>query len=117
MCRAVIPHLKARGGGKIVSVAARAALKGEAGLGAYSASKAGVVTLTQAMSEELIDDDIQVNCVLPSIIDTPANRRAMPEAEHSRWVAPEQIARVLAFLVSDDACIVSGAAIPVYGRA
>jgi NAD(P)-dependent dehydrogenase (short-subunit alcohol dehydrogenase family) len=115
--RAVIPHLVRRGGGKIVSVAARAALQGTAGLAAYSASKAGVITLTQAMADELRDQNVQVNCILPSIIDTPANRRAMPEADHSRWVDPAEIARVLAFLASDDSRAISGAAVPVYGRA
>jgi NAD(P)-dependent dehydrogenase (short-subunit alcohol dehydrogenase family) len=117
VCRSVIPHLKARGSGKIVTVAARAALQGAAGIGAYGAAKAGVLSLTQAMADELSNDNIQVNCILPSIIDTPANRRAMPDADHSRWVAPEQIARVLAFLASEDAAVVSGAAVPVYGRA
>jgi NAD(P)-dependent dehydrogenase (short-subunit alcohol dehydrogenase family) len=111
MSRAVIPHLKTRGGGRILSVAARAALHGVANLAAYSAAKAAVVSLTQAMAAELLDDDIQVNCILPSTIDTPANRRAMPAADPSRWVAPEQIAAVLAFFASDDARI------PVYGRA
>lgn len=117
MSRALIPHLKARGGGKIVTVGARSALHGTAGIAAYSAAKAAVLSLTEAMADELSSDNIQVNCILPSIIDTPANRQAMPGADHSRWVAPEQIARVLAFLVSDNAAIVSGAAVPVYGRA
>jgi NAD(P)-dependent dehydrogenase (short-subunit alcohol dehydrogenase family) len=117
MSRAVIPHLLARGGGKIVSVSARAALQGTAGLGAYAASKAGVITLTQAMADELRDSGVQVNCILPSIIDTPANRAAMPDADHSRWVPPSEIARVLAFLASDASTVVSGAALPVYGRA
>jgi NAD(P)-dependent dehydrogenase (short-subunit alcohol dehydrogenase family) len=115
--RAVIPHLVRRGGGRIVSVAARAALQGTAGMAAYSASKAGVITLTQAMADELRDQNVQVNCILPSIIDTPANRRAIPGADHSRWVDPAEIARVLAFLASDDSRAISGAAVPVYGRA
>lgn len=117
MCRAVIPHLVRRGGGKIVSVSARAALHGAAGLGAYAVSKAGIITLTQTMAEELRDSNVQVNCILPSIIDTPANRLAMPDADHSRWVSPAEIARVLAFLASDASGVVSGAAVPVYGRA
>jgi NAD(P)-dependent dehydrogenase (short-subunit alcohol dehydrogenase family) len=115
--RAVIPHLVRRGGGKILSVAARAALQGSAGLGAYAASKAGVITLTQSMADELRDANVQVNCILPSIIDTPANRRAMPNADPSRWVDPAEIARVLAFLASDESRVISGAAVPVYGRA
>jgi len=116
-CRAVIPLLRQAGSGKILCVSARAALKGTAGLSAYSASKAAVITLVQAMDDELRDENIQVNCVLPSIIDTPANREAMPDADPSRWVQPEQIARVLRFLASSDADVISGAAIPVYGRA
>jgi len=76
-----------------------------------------VITLTQAMADELRDQNVQVNCILPSMIDTPANRSSMPEADHSRWVAPAEIARVLAFLASDDSRAISGAAVPVYGRA
>jgi NAD(P)-dependent dehydrogenase (short-subunit alcohol dehydrogenase family) len=116
MSRAVIPLLKARGGGRIVTVGARVALRGAAGLGAYAASKAALLSLTQTMAEELRDANVQVNCILPGTIDTPANRRAMPGADHTLWVAPEQIARVLAFLASDDSVVVSGAALPVYGK-
>jgi NAD(P)-dependent dehydrogenase (short-subunit alcohol dehydrogenase family) len=117
VCHQAAPVLRAEGGGKILCVSARAALKGSAGLGAYSASKAGVITLVETLAEELREANVQANCVLPSIIDTAANRAAMPDADHSRWVKPEKIARVLRFLASPDADIISGAAIPVYGLA
>jgi NAD(P)-dependent dehydrogenase (short-subunit alcohol dehydrogenase family) len=76
-----------------------------------------VITLVEALAEELKEANVQVNCVLPSVIDTPANRAAMPDADWSRWVPPAEIARVLLFLASDDSAAISGAAIPVYGRA
>lgn len=115
--RAVAPLMAARGRGKIVAVAARAGLHGVANLAAYSVSKAGVITLVEALAEELKDANVQANCVLPSTIDTPANRRAMPDADSSRWVPPVEIARVILFLASDASTPISGAAIPVYGRA
>ena len=93
------------------------ALKGSAGLGAYSASKAGVITLVETLADELREANVQANCVLPSIIDTAANRAAMPDADHSRWVDPVEIAAVIRFLASDDSAPTSGATIPVYGRA
>ena len=98
-------------------VGARAALKGEAGLSAYCASKAAVLRLTESMAAELLDHRITVNAVLPSTIDTPANRNVMPDADWEKWVAPESLADVIAFLVSDAARDISGiAAVPVYGR-
>jgi NAD(P)-dependent dehydrogenase (short-subunit alcohol dehydrogenase family) len=115
--RAVAPLMVKQGSGKIVAVAARAGLHGTANIAAYSVSKAGVITLVEALAEELMEANVQVNCVLPSTIDTPANRRAMPDADASRWVAPAEIARVILFLASDDSTVVSGAAVPVYGRA
>ena len=105
----------AAGRGAIVNVAASAALKGAAGMGAYCASKDVVIRITEAMSAELRDKGINVNCVLPSIIDTPENRAAMPASDPSRWVAPEALAKVIAFLASDDAAAIHGAAIPVTG--
>jgi NAD(P)-dependent dehydrogenase (short-subunit alcohol dehydrogenase family) len=117
MSRAVIPRLREARGGKILLVSSRAALKGAAGLGAYSAAKAGVIRLAETLAEELQAENIQANCILPSLIDTPANRAAMPDADHSLWVPPARIARVLRFLASPDADIISGAAVPVYGRA
>ena len=116
-CKAVIPHLSERGSGKIVNVSARAGLKGEAGLSAYCVSKGGVRTLTESLAAEVMDSGINVNCIMPSIMDTPMNRDAMPEEDHSRWVKTEDVAKVICFLTSDDASIINGAAIPVYGRA
>jgi NAD(P)-dependent dehydrogenase (short-subunit alcohol dehydrogenase family) len=104
-------------GGRIVHVASRAAVESGANSFAYSTSKLGVLRLVEASAAENRARHINVNCVLPSIIDTPANRRAMPDASHDRWPKPEQIARVIAFLASDQAELISGAAIPVYGKA
>ena len=114
--RAVAPSMLDRGSGKIVNVAARAALGAAARNGAYSASKSAVVRLTETMAAELKNEGINVNCVLPGTIDTPQNRQSMPKADHGRWVPPEAIADVILFLASDAAWPVSGAAVPVYGR-
>jgi|SRR5579884_3497815 len=103
--------------GRIINIAARAALAGSAGLSAYSASKAAVLRLTESMAAELLEHGITVNAVLPSIIDTPQNRQAMPNADYIKWVAPESLADVIAFLASESARDISGAGIPVYGRA
>jgi NAD(P)-dependent dehydrogenase (short-subunit alcohol dehydrogenase family) len=107
----------ARGGGRVVAVSSRTALRPFAGAGAYAASKAAVISAVQAASEEVKAHGVCVNCVLPSVIDTPANRAAMPDADHSRWVRPEEIGAVVRFLCSPEASAVTGAAIPVYGRA
>jgi NAD(P)-dependent dehydrogenase (short-subunit alcohol dehydrogenase family) len=115
-CRAVVPHMLRQGSGKIVSVASRAALVGDANAAAYSASKSAVVRLTESMSAELKDSGVNVNCVLPGMIDTPQNRQAMPEADYKRWVEPEALAEVILFLASDGARAIHGAALPVYGR-
>lgn len=115
-CQAVLPHLMAQGGGRIVNVGALAALKAGDGMGAYAASKAGVARLTEALAEEFKDRGITVNAVLPSIIDTPANRLDMPQADTTRWVAPAALAAVISFLLSDDAAMVTGACLPVSGR-
>ncbi|HEX5504054.1 MAG TPA: SDR family NAD(P)-dependent oxidoreductase [Thermomicrobiales bacterium] len=115
-CRAAVPHLAARGGGAIVTVGSRPALHGAPSVAAYSAAKAGVLRLTEALAAELGDQNIAVNCILPGVIDTPANRAAMPRARHDRWVAPDAIAAVVRWLLGPEARIVSGAAIPVYGR-
>ncbi len=114
--RAALPHLLKRGGGRIVNIGAGAAAKAGAGMGAYAASKAGVARLTEALAEELKDRGITVNAILPSIIDTPANRADMPKADFSRWVKPQAIAEVIVFLLSERASAVTGAAIPVPGR-
>lgn len=103
-------------GGRIINIGAGAALKAGAGMGAYAASKAGVMRLTEALAEELKGRSITVNAILPSIIDTPKNRKDMPSADFSRWVRPEEIANVILFLASGAASGVTGALIPVTGR-
>ena len=113
--RAVVPWMLAHGGGRIVSVAASAALQGKAGMGAYSASKAAVVRLTEAMSAELRERGINVNCVLPTTLDTPENRKAMPDVDPSRFVAVADLACIIVFLASPAARPIHGAAIPVAG--
>jgi NAD(P)-dependent dehydrogenase (short-subunit alcohol dehydrogenase family) len=114
--RAAIPHLKRSPAGRIVNVGANAALKPGLGMGAYAASKAGVHSLTQALAEELKADGVTVNAVLPSIIDTPANRADMPKSDFSTWVAPQDLAAVMLFLASEEAKAVTGALLPVTGR-
>jgi NAD(P)-dependent dehydrogenase (short-subunit alcohol dehydrogenase family) len=113
--RAVVPAMLAAGGGKIVNVGAASAHKGLAQMGAYTASKSVVMRLTEALSAELRESSVNVNCVLPTIIDTPENRAAMPDADPARWVAPHDLARVILFLASEDARAVHGAALPVTG--
>lgn len=103
--------------GRIVNIASRAAVSGRRNASAYAIAKTGVVTLTEAQAEETRDQGITVNAVLPSIIDNPANRKAMPNAAFDRWPKPAEIARVIAFLASDDAALISGASISVYGLA
>ena len=111
-----MPVLAARAGGALVHVSSRVAVQsGENGF-AYSASKLGVVRLVEAAAAEGREQGVRVNCILPSIIDTPANRAAIPGADYDQWPKPAELAAVLAFLVSDDAALISGAAIPVYGR-
>jgi NAD(P)-dependent dehydrogenase (short-subunit alcohol dehydrogenase family) len=111
--RAVVPHMIAAGGGKIVNVGAFAAQKGAANMGAYIASKSAVIRLTETMAAELREKNINVNCVLPTIIDTPPNRADMPKADPRRWVAPADLANVILFLASEEARAVHGAALPV----
>jgi NAD(P)-dependent dehydrogenase (short-subunit alcohol dehydrogenase family) len=113
--RAVVPHMLATGSGRIVNVGAFAAQRGVARMGAYTASKATVIRMTEAMAGELRDKNINVNCVLPTIIDTPENRAAMPKADPAKWVAPADLANVIVFLASDAARAVHGAAVPVSG--
>jgi NAD(P)-dependent dehydrogenase (short-subunit alcohol dehydrogenase family) len=105
------------GGGSIVLVGTRAALEPFEGGSAYAVSKAAVIALAKAIDADYRDDGIRANAILPSVIDTPANRVAMPDADHERWVAPAEIAMVIAWLLSSDSAPTSGAAIPVYGRA
>jgi len=113
--RAVVPGMIESGGGKIVNVGAYAAQKGVAQMGAYVAAKSAVIRLTEAMAAELREQNINVNCVLPTVIDTPENRKAMPKADPRRWVAPEDLASAILFLASDDARAIHGAALPVTG--
>lgn len=114
--RAAIPHLRRSSAGRIVNVGSAAALKAGLGMGAYAASKAGVHSLTQALAEELKADGVTVNAVLPSIIDTPANRADMPDADFAAWVGPAALAEVMLFLASEAAGVVTGALVPVTGR-
>jgi NAD(P)-dependent dehydrogenase (short-subunit alcohol dehydrogenase family) len=115
MAQAVVPHMLKAGGGKIVNIGANSALSGKADMGAYVAAKSAVIRLTESMAAELRGHNINVNCVLPSIIDTPQNRAAMPKADPKKWVAPDALADVLLFLCSPAARALHGAAIPVVG--
>lgn len=115
VARLLVPHMLAHGGGRIVTVGASAAQKGMERMGAYCASKSSLIRLTEAMSAELRDKNINVNCVLPTIIDTSDNRAAMPDADPARWVAPAALAEVILFLASDAARAIHGAALPVSG--
>ena len=115
MAQAVVPHMLKAGGGRIVNIGAYSALSGKAEMGAYVASKSAVIRLTETMAAELRSHNINVNCVLPSVIDTPQNRAAMPKADPAKWVAPEALADVLLFLCSPAARAIHGAAIPVVG--
>jgi len=115
MARACVPQMIAQGSGKIVNVAAFAAQKGAANMGAYTASKAVVVRLTEAMAAELRTKGINVNCVMPTVIDTPENRKSMPDVDPRTWVAPEELASVVEFLASPKSRAIHGAAIPVTG--
>jgi NAD(P)-dependent dehydrogenase (short-subunit alcohol dehydrogenase family) len=114
--RAVLPPMLARGYGKIISIAARPGLEGRANQAAYAASKAAVLRLTESMAAEYKMKGINVNAVIPGTIDTPQNRAAMPDAEVSKWVQPESLADVIAFLASDLARDVHGVGLEVVGR-
>ena len=113
MSRAVLGGMRSRGRGVIVNVASRAAYERPAGLAAYSASKDAVIVLTETLQRELAGLEVRVNAVVPTTIDTPANRKAMPDADFSQWTAPERIARVIVWLASADAETVRGGCIPV----
>ncbi len=114
-CQAVVPAMRRARRGKIVNVSSEASLLGDEGSILYSASKAGVNRLTEALARELKEVNVQVNCVMPRVLDTPANRKAMPDADVSSWVKTDQVARVIRWLCSEEADPISGAAIPVYG--
>ncbi len=114
--RSAIPHLKRSAAGRIVNVGANAALKASLGMGAYAASKAGVHALTQSLAEELKGDNVTVNAVLPSILDTPANRAEMPNDDPAKWVSPADLAAAMLFLAGEASSAITGALIPVTGR-
>jgi NAD(P)-dependent dehydrogenase (short-subunit alcohol dehydrogenase family) len=115
LSRAVVPAMLKTGRGAIVNVASKAAVEHAAGGAAYAASKAAALAMMDSLAEELKGTGVRVNSILPSIIDTEANRRAMPGADYAKWPKPEEIARVILFLCSDDAKAIHGAALPVYG--
>lgn len=117
MIQGLLPLLQTSGQGRIVNVGARQALLGGPGVSAYAVSKAAVVNLTQSLAQELRDSGVTVNAVVPSTIDTPANRESMPDADFDAWVKPQDLAEVIAFLASPAARAVSGAVVPVYHRA
>jgi len=116
LLRAVVPEMLKQKQGAIISVASKAALDHAAGAAAYAASKAAAVAMIDSLAADLKGSGVRVNSILPSIIDTPANRRAMPNADFAQWPKPEEIARVILFLCSDDARLIHGAAVPVYGN-
>ncbi len=115
-CKAALPYLLESGAGRIVNVGAQSALQAASGMGPYAASKSAVHRLTESLADELKLKGVTVNAVLPSTIDTPANRADMPNADFSRWVPPADLAAVILFLASDEARAVTGALIPVSGR-
>jgi NAD(P)-dependent dehydrogenase (short-subunit alcohol dehydrogenase family) len=117
LCHAALPRMLAAGGGSIVCVSTRAALRPFSGAAGYISSKAAVLAFVDALAAEYTNDGVRVNAILPSVIDTPGNRASQPDADHSRWVKPEQIADVIRFLCSDESVAIGGAHIPVYGRA
>ena len=116
MCRAAVPPMRAAGRGSIVNIGAVAAVKASTGMSAYAASKSAVLRLTESLADELKAHGVRANSVLPSTIDTPQNRAAMPKADVGKWVTPTQVAEVVAFLVADAGSGINGAAIPVTGR-
>jgi NAD(P)-dependent dehydrogenase (short-subunit alcohol dehydrogenase family) len=115
LCRAVVPGMLSRGSGCIVNVASRAAFDHAAGAAAYAASKAAAVAMVDSLAADVRGKGVRVNSVIPSIIDTEANRKAMPTADFAKWPKPEEIANVILFLCSDDAKLIHGASLPVYG--
>jgi len=111
----VVKEMEKQGYGKVIHVAARSGLKGSGNDAAYVASKSGILRLVESLSEEVKNDSINVNCILPSIIDTDANRQSMPDEDFSKWVSPSEISRVLLFLASEESNSINGACIPIYG--
>jgi NAD(P)-dependent dehydrogenase (short-subunit alcohol dehydrogenase family) len=116
-CRAVVPIMQRNRYGRIVSVSSRSGLTGAGDFAAYAIAKGAIKTFTASLAEEVLGDNILVNAIAPSTIDTEANRKAMPKAKHENWVKPEDIARTIAYLCSEDCRVTSGAVVPVYGKA
>jgi NAD(P)-dependent dehydrogenase (short-subunit alcohol dehydrogenase family) len=116
LAHAAVPAMLKQGSGSIVNIAARAAFDHAAGAAAYAASKSGALAMIDCLAQELKGSGVRANSILPSIIDTEPNRRAMPSADFAKWPRPEEIARVILFLCSDDARLIHGGAIPVYGQ-
>ncbi|MFQ5944560.1 MAG: SDR family NAD(P)-dependent oxidoreductase [Anaerolineales bacterium] len=114
-CRSAVPHMLKQGSGKIVNIGARPGERGAANAGAYSSAKSAVIRLTESLSEELKEQRINVNCVLPGHLDTPANREETPEADFTQWISPAAVADVVLYLASSEADAVHGASIPAYG--
>jgi NAD(P)-dependent dehydrogenase (short-subunit alcohol dehydrogenase family) len=117
LARAAIPRFLRRGGGAFVAVSARPALRPFSGAAPYIVAKAAVLSFIQTLDAEYRQDGVRANAILPSVIDTPANRESQPKADFDKWVKPEDIAKVVRFLISEDSGPTSGAAVPVYGRA
>lgn len=117
VCAVALPHLINAGGGAIACVSTRAAIRPFSGAAGYISSKAAVLAFVDALAAEYRDDDVRVNAILPSVIDTPGNRASQPDADYDTWVSPKQIADVLLFLCDDASTVVSGAHVPVYGKA
>jgi NAD(P)-dependent dehydrogenase (short-subunit alcohol dehydrogenase family) len=115
-CQAVIPQMLKQSSGKIINIASRDALAGSAGYAAYSASKSSILRLTESLAAELKAASININAIMPGTIDTPQNRAAVPNGDYTKWVQPEAIADVIAFLASESSRAINGAALPVFGR-
>jgi NAD(P)-dependent dehydrogenase (short-subunit alcohol dehydrogenase family) len=117
-CREAVKVMRKSGrGGRIVNVAARPVVQPTGGMVAYVTAKAGVASLTQTLAAELLPENILVNAVIPSTIDTPANRASMPQADHTKWPTPAQLAETIVFLASEQNAVTSGTLVPVFGRA
>jgi NAD(P)-dependent dehydrogenase (short-subunit alcohol dehydrogenase family) len=116
-CRAAVPIMTRNKWGRIVSVTSRSGLQGAGYYAAYAVAKGAIATFTASLAQEVLEDGVMVNAVAPSTIDTEANRKAMPKAKHETWVKPEDIAKTIAYLCSDDCRVTSGSVVPVYGRA
>jgi NAD(P)-dependent dehydrogenase (short-subunit alcohol dehydrogenase family) len=116
-CRAIVPLMQKNKYGRIVSVSSRTGLLGAGEFAAYAIAKGTIKTFTASLAEEVLNDNVLVNAIAPSTIDTEANRKSMPNAKHENWVKPEDIAKTIAFLCSEQNQVTSGAVVPVYGRA